>query len=308
MSVNPTAPEILVVDDEDDIRLLISGILQDEGYATREAATGEAALEQVKTLYREVIEGKSFANLHQIYHWMILATWYKCTIKKIILTKMFVNRNLVGVMNLANLNKLHRGIPQGRKVTARTGTLLLLGISLMGCSGTRLAHFIDHAPSEPPVITQSKFSGLVFGIDEGVIPQSWDHRMTNYEISMQNRLIRWEMWKRDYLIISFAADKLPDGANRIYNNGDPATFVGRVANNGDDYTVEKDQRSLYIKGELIIQVVKVDGIEDPRINIVDPYHRKVWMHQDPNTVDEIIVSTAKMKKLNLKEIEKDFNS
>ena len=43
------APEILVVDDEDDIRLLISGILQDEGYATREAATGEAALEQVKT-------------------------------------------------------------------------------------------------------------------------------------------------------------------------------------------------------------------------------------------------------------------
>ena len=43
------APEVLVVDDEDDIRLLISGILQDEGYATREAATGEAALEQVKT-------------------------------------------------------------------------------------------------------------------------------------------------------------------------------------------------------------------------------------------------------------------
>ncbi len=48
MSVNSNAPEILVVDDEDDIRLLISGILQDEGYATREAATGEAALEQVK--------------------------------------------------------------------------------------------------------------------------------------------------------------------------------------------------------------------------------------------------------------------
>lgn len=48
MSVNPNAPEILVVDDEDDIRLLISGILQDEGYATREAATGEAALDQVK--------------------------------------------------------------------------------------------------------------------------------------------------------------------------------------------------------------------------------------------------------------------
>ncbi|MHB1207960.1 MAG: nitrogen assimilation response regulator NtrX [Rhodospirillaceae bacterium] len=49
MSVNPNAPEILVVDDEEDIRLLISGILQDEGYATREAATGEAALDQVKS-------------------------------------------------------------------------------------------------------------------------------------------------------------------------------------------------------------------------------------------------------------------
>ena len=47
-NAGPNAPEILVVDDEDDIRLLISGILQDEGYATREAATGEAALEQVK--------------------------------------------------------------------------------------------------------------------------------------------------------------------------------------------------------------------------------------------------------------------
>src|ERR1700684_4282944 len=45
---NLNAPDILVVDDEDDIRLLISGILQDEGYATREAATGEAAVEQVK--------------------------------------------------------------------------------------------------------------------------------------------------------------------------------------------------------------------------------------------------------------------
>ena len=40
--------EILVVDDEVDIRMLISGILQDEGFTTREAATGEAAVEQVK--------------------------------------------------------------------------------------------------------------------------------------------------------------------------------------------------------------------------------------------------------------------
>ncbi len=41
--------DILVVDDEMDIRVLISGILQDEGYATREAATGERAVNQVKS-------------------------------------------------------------------------------------------------------------------------------------------------------------------------------------------------------------------------------------------------------------------
>jgi two-component system nitrogen regulation response regulator NtrX len=44
----PTAPEILIVDDEADIRLAVGGILQDEGYSTREAASGEQALEQVK--------------------------------------------------------------------------------------------------------------------------------------------------------------------------------------------------------------------------------------------------------------------
>ena len=45
--VNPGS-EILVVDDEADIRMLISGILQDEGYVTRDAATGEEAVEKVK--------------------------------------------------------------------------------------------------------------------------------------------------------------------------------------------------------------------------------------------------------------------
>jgi len=38
------ANEILIVDDEPDIRLLIDGILRDEGYETRQAAESEAAL------------------------------------------------------------------------------------------------------------------------------------------------------------------------------------------------------------------------------------------------------------------------
>lgn len=41
------AREILIVDDEADIRLMLSGILEDEGYITREAGSAEAALSAV---------------------------------------------------------------------------------------------------------------------------------------------------------------------------------------------------------------------------------------------------------------------
>ena len=40
--------DILIVDDEEDIRSQISGILDDEGYSTREAADSDAALNQIK--------------------------------------------------------------------------------------------------------------------------------------------------------------------------------------------------------------------------------------------------------------------
>jgi two-component system nitrogen regulation response regulator NtrX len=43
------AHEVLIVDDEADIRMMITGILEDEGYACRSAATSEAALEAVRT-------------------------------------------------------------------------------------------------------------------------------------------------------------------------------------------------------------------------------------------------------------------
>lgn len=41
--------DVLIVEDEDDIRAMISGILEDEGYQTRETATSQDALEAVKT-------------------------------------------------------------------------------------------------------------------------------------------------------------------------------------------------------------------------------------------------------------------
>ncbi|HEY2071697.1 MAG TPA: sigma-54 dependent transcriptional regulator [Rhizomicrobium sp.] len=42
------APEILVVDDEEDIRDLISGIMRDEGYETRTASEGEGCLASIR--------------------------------------------------------------------------------------------------------------------------------------------------------------------------------------------------------------------------------------------------------------------
>ncbi len=41
------APDILIVDDETDIRTQISGILEDEGFETREASNSEQALAEV---------------------------------------------------------------------------------------------------------------------------------------------------------------------------------------------------------------------------------------------------------------------
>jgi len=41
--------DILIVDDEEDIRELISGILEDEGYQTRTAASSDQALQEVQT-------------------------------------------------------------------------------------------------------------------------------------------------------------------------------------------------------------------------------------------------------------------
>jgi two-component system nitrogen regulation response regulator NtrX len=42
------AHDILIVDDEADIRMLIAGVLRDEGYATREAGDSRAAIAAVR--------------------------------------------------------------------------------------------------------------------------------------------------------------------------------------------------------------------------------------------------------------------
>lgn len=47
--------DILIVDDETDIRVLIAGVLEDEGYSTRQAANAEQALDEVRSKAPSVI-------------------------------------------------------------------------------------------------------------------------------------------------------------------------------------------------------------------------------------------------------------
>ena len=43
------AHDVLIVDDEADIRTLIAGVLEDEGYVTRVAAESDSAIAELKT-------------------------------------------------------------------------------------------------------------------------------------------------------------------------------------------------------------------------------------------------------------------
>ena len=51
-------------------------------------------------LEKEVNEGKNFANLRQIYHAMILATWYKQALKTSILNKVYSDKSKVSGVNV----------------------------------------------------------------------------------------------------------------------------------------------------------------------------------------------------------------
>ena len=47
--------DILIIDDEQDIRLLIQGILEDEGFKTRQAANSQEALAAVEVKVPDLI-------------------------------------------------------------------------------------------------------------------------------------------------------------------------------------------------------------------------------------------------------------
>ena len=58
----------------------------------------------IPAIEKEVNEGETFANLRQIYHSLILATWYKQALKESILSKMYVNQKKVQGVELDDPN------------------------------------------------------------------------------------------------------------------------------------------------------------------------------------------------------------
>ena len=54
-------------------------------------------------LEKEVNEGKNFANLRQIFHSLILAKWYKETLKTALLNQVYSNKNKIGGLSYKNL-------------------------------------------------------------------------------------------------------------------------------------------------------------------------------------------------------------
>lgn len=92
---------------EEDYRALESNVLQEEEFARngigeayrnhRQAISNEIIREVlIPEIEREVNEGEHFARLRQIYHSLLLATWYKEGMRRSILNQIYSDRNKVG--------------------------------------------------------------------------------------------------------------------------------------------------------------------------------------------------------------------
>jgi len=66
----------------------------------------------IPALETEVNQGKNFANLRQIYHGMILASWYKQALKKSILTQIYANKDKVKGVDLFDPAKAQQEVYQ----------------------------------------------------------------------------------------------------------------------------------------------------------------------------------------------------
>lgn len=82
---------------------LVKSEAQDKSrYASRDTRYGSEIIREIilPEIEREVNEGQNFAPLRQIYHSLILAKWYKETIKNSLLSKVYVDKKLINGIRL----------------------------------------------------------------------------------------------------------------------------------------------------------------------------------------------------------------
>jgi len=116
-----------VILEEDYLALMNNGKkkkydLQGKGHTPRDRISAEIKKRMkefiIPEIEKEVNSGKNFSNLRQIYHSMILATWYKKIFKKNILSQLYINRNKITGIDLKDKefkNKIYRQYVQAFK-------------------------------------------------------------------------------------------------------------------------------------------------------------------------------------------------
>ena len=79
---------------------------QDSEQTTGQRAQTAQILKEfiIPEIEREVNTGKNFASLRQVYHSLILATWYKETLKTSLLNKVYANQNKINGINVSDKN------------------------------------------------------------------------------------------------------------------------------------------------------------------------------------------------------------
>ncbi|MEI8011356.1 MAG: hypothetical protein WCI27_02590, partial [Candidatus Omnitrophota bacterium] len=119
----------------------------------------------IPIIEKEVNEGKNFAALRQIYNAMILATWFKKTLKENLLSQVYTDRNKVAGVDV--------GDPQAKdKIYARYLEAFKAGVF----------NYIkeEEDPLTHETLPRKYFSGGVVGVEENIIADASQESATDF--------------------------------------------------------------------------------------------------------------------------------
>ena len=177
-------------------------------------ANDTALREETKAILREIIvpeiekeinEGKNFATLRQIYHSMILATWYKNNLKESLLGKVYVNQNKTNGIEVEDkemANKIYNQYVEAFK------------------KGVYNYIKEDYDPSTQQIIPRKYFSG---GVDAAMLTK----KTSDTEIIPQNSWIRKRM--KNFKIIAQTKFRLHSFVSHVNNILLPPPFSSIAA-------------------------------------------------------------------------------